>query len=95
MPEKTIWIYSGYEFSHFFLLKDYEGIKYHLPYTSMQEMKANDIRTEIISKCDVMVDGRYVDELRNLSLKWKGSSNQNVINVQESIKQQRLILYCD
>lgn len=94
-PDKTIWLYSGYEFSHFFLLKDYEGIKYHLPYTSIQEMKANDTRIEIISKCDVMVDGRYIDELKDLSLKWKGSSNQNVIDIQESIKQQRLILYCD
>ena len=42
-----------------------------------------------------MVDGRYVDELRDVSLKWRGSSNQNVINVQESIRQEKLILYCD
>ena len=56
---------------------------------------SNKIRKEIISKCDVMIDGRYVDDLRDISLKWKGSTNQNVIDVQESIKQERLILYCN
>lgn len=55
----------------------------------------NEIRKEIIAKCDVMIDGRYIDELRDLSLKWRGSTNQNVINIQESIKQERLVLYCD
>lgn len=55
----------------------------------------NEIRKEIISKCDVMIDGRYVDELRDISLKWRGSNNQNVIDVQESIKQERLALYCN
>lgn len=55
----------------------------------------NGIRKEIISKCDVMIDGRYVDELRDITLKWKGSTNQNVIDVQESIKHERLVLYCN
>ncbi|WP_395546891.1 MULTISPECIES: anaerobic ribonucleoside-triphosphate reductase activating protein [unclassified Lacrimispora] len=55
----------------------------------------SEIRKEIISKCDVMIDGRYVDELRDISLKWKGSTNQNVIDVQESIKHERLVLYCN
>lgn len=55
----------------------------------------SEIRKEIISKCDVMVDGRYIDGLRDLSLKWRGSANQNVIDIQESIKQERLVLYCD
>lgn len=55
----------------------------------------NEIRKEIISKCDVMIDGRYVDELRDISLKWRGSNNQNVIDVQKSIKQEGLALYCN
>lgn len=94
-PEKTIWLYSGYEFSKFFRLRDYEGVKLYLPYSRYQEINEDNIRKEIISKCDVMVDGRYVDELRDISLKWRGSSNQNVIDIQESIKQERLILYCN
>ena len=55
----------------------------------------NETRKRIVSMCDVMVDGRFVDELQDISLKWRGSSNQNVIDVKESIKQDKLILYCD
>ena len=42
---------------------------------------------------DVIVDGQFIDELRNPNLKWKGSSNQRVINVKESIKQNKTILF--
>lgn len=41
---------------------------------------------EVMKYIDVLVDGRYVDELHNPTLKWKGSSNQRVINVKESLK---------
>ena len=33
-------------------------------------------KAKIISKCDIIVDGRYVDELKDITLKWRGSSNQ-------------------
>ena len=42
---------------------------------------------------DVLVDGQYVDELHNPKLEWKGSSNQRVIDVQESLKRDKVILY--
>lgn len=45
--------------------------------------------------CNVMVDGRYIDSQRNPSKKWAGSDNQRVINVSESLKQNKVILYCD
>lgn len=48
---------------------------------------------EIVKYLDVLVDGQYVDELRNPKLKWKGSSNQRVIDVQESLKQESIVLY--
>lgn len=51
------------------------------------------IRKELVSKCDVLIDGRYVDELRDVSLHWRGSSNQRVINVQETLKQNKIILW--
>ena len=35
---------------------------------------------------DVLVDGQFVDEKKNPTLKWRGSENQRVINVQESLK---------
>ena len=41
---------------------------------------------------DVLVDGQYVDQLRNPTLKWKGSSNQRVIDVQASNKSDETIL---
>lgn len=55
----------------------------------------NDLRHKIIKQCNVMVDGRFVDKLKDLSLAYRGSSNQRVINVQESLKQNKVILYCE
>ena len=52
-------------------------------------------RFNILKNVDVLVDGRYIEELRNVSLKWRGSSNQRVINVQKSLKQNNIILHCD
>ena len=48
---------------------------------------------EILKYIDVLVDGQYVDELHNPKLKWKGSSNQRVIDVQKSLKKKEVILY--
>lgn len=49
---------------------------------------------EALKYIDVLVDGRYVDELRNPTLKWKGSSNQRVIDVQKSLAENKVILAC-
>lgn len=48
---------------------------------------------EALKYVDVLVDGQYVDELHNPMLKWKGSSNQRVINVQESLKENKVVLF--
>ena len=47
--------------------------------------------TEAVNYIDVLVDGQYVDELHNPLLKWKGSSNQRVIDVQKSLKENKVI----
>lgn len=47
---------------------------------------------EVLKYVDVLVDGQYQEELSNPTLKWKGSSNQRVINVQESLKNDKVIL---
>lgn len=47
---------------------------------------------EVMKYIDVLVDGQYVDELHDPKLKWKGSSNQRVIDVQESLKQNEVVL---
>ena len=49
----------------------------------------------VISLCDVVVDGRYNEHEKDISLAWRGSSNQRVIDVQESLKQNKVVLYCD
>ena len=50
-------------------------------------------RKEIVKQCDVMVDGRYIDSQRDITLKWRGSSNQRVIDVQKTLKRCEVILY--
>ena len=54
----------------------------------------NYLKNKEVSKyIDVLVDGQYVDELHNPTLKWKGSSNQRVIDVQKSLKQNQIVLF--
>lgn len=84
LPTKTIWIYTSYTWEHIFndsvyLTKDCAGWK----------------RREIVKQCTVMVEGRYIDSRRDITLKWRGSSNQRVINIYESLRQNRVVLYCE
>ena len=48
---------------------------------------------EIFQYIDVLIDGRYIDDLRDYKLKWRGSSNQRIIDVQKSLKEGEIILY--
>ena len=48
---------------------------------------------EVTKYLDVLVDGQYIDESHNPTLKWKGSSNQRVIDVQKSLKQNQIVLF--
>ena len=49
----------------------------------------------IMKYIDVLVDGKYIEEQKDLTLKWRGSKNQRVIDVKESLKQNKVVLYCD
>lgn len=53
----------------------------------------NPIYKSILENIDVLVDGEFKLGMRDLTLKWRGSSNQRVINVQESLKRNEIILY--
>ena len=46
--------------------------------------------TEVVKYLDVLVDGQYIDALHNPTLHWKGSSNQRVIDVQKSLKDNKI-----
>lgn len=47
---------------------------------------------ELMNYADVVVDGQYIDAVRNPSLKWKGSDNQRVIDVKKSLKEHNVSL---
>lgn len=84
-PNKTIWLYTGYTW------EDLINVNYPLD----SEWENRILRKSIIELCDVLVDGEYIDEQRDVTLKWRGSSNQRVIDVQKSLKQGKVVLYCD
>lgn len=87
-PKKTIWLYSGYTWEQIF------DDKYHYhPKTAEKLLTHRWRRQQIVSQCDVMVDGRYIDSKRDITLKWRGSSNQRVIDIQESLKQGEVVLW--
>lgn len=89
LPEKTIWIYTGYKWGNIWRtdLKDVDG---STAYSGNQIKRQN-----IIKNVDVMIDGRYIDSQRNISLRWRGSKNQRVIDVQQSLSQDKIVLHCD
>lgn len=48
--------------------------------------------TEVLKYVDVLVDGQFVEEKKDPRLKWKGSSNQRVIDVQKSLKKDKIVI---
>ena len=92
-PNKTIWIYSGYIFSELFMYD--EKIKRCPNYLRKDVMEIYQKRQQIISKCDVMVDGKYIDSQRDTSLRWRGSKNQDVINIQQSLQKGEIVLWTE
>lgn len=50
---------------------------------------------EIVKYLDVLVDGPYVKHLRDTQLHWRGSANQHVIDVKESLKSGKMVLHCE
>ena len=89
-PEKSIWLYTGYDFD--LLNSKYNEYKY-TPFAANADEWLT--RWEIISNIDVLVDGEYIDEQKDLTLKWRGSKNQRVIDVKQSLAQNKVVLYCD
>ena len=76
-PEKNIWCYTG-----FTLEKDLiEGGKRHCEVTD-----------EMLSYLDVLVDGRFIEELKDITLRFRGSSNQRLIDMNETRKQNKIVL---
>lgn len=85
-PSKNIWLYTGYEWNQIMS----PAITDDLKSTIIAEQ-----RKEIISNVDVLVDGEYIDGQKDLTLAYRGSSNQRVIDIQKSITQNKIVLYCN
>lgn len=101
-PNKSIWLYTGYKLNlqtEYTPVDDFwndEDEKYYYFTTIPSENPTSDFtRSMIISRCNVVVDGRYIDSQRNSSKKWSGSNNQNCIDIQQSLQQNKIVLYCD
>lgn len=86
-PEKSIWLYTGYELSEIVKQEQHEKV------SGIPDVWSK--RLEIIKLCNIVVDGEYIDEQRDLTKKWAGSSNQCVIDIQKSLAQNKIVLYCD
>ena len=91
LPNKTIWLYSGYTWDEIWTPNtsgtNLEG-KYWQGWT-IDEC----YRQDILKQCDVFVDGKYIDKLKDVTLNWRGSSNQRVIDVEKSVQQKKVVLY--
>lgn len=72
MPEKNIWCYTGYVLEKDIFPED--GSK-HTEFTA-----------RMLSCIDTLVDGPFIEELKDISLQFRGSSNQRILNVKEAIQ---------
>ena len=81
-PNKTIWCYTGYVFD------ETTG-------ELRESGKNTEYTKELIALCDVLVDGAYIEELKDIRLKFRGSANQRVIDVKKSLQEQNCVLYLE
>ncbi len=77
-PRKNIWCYSGYLFDKELLSESRARCEY---------------TDEMLSMLDVLVDGRFVETLKDIRLVFRGSSNQRVIDVQKSLEAGEIVLW--
>ena len=81
-PEKTIWCYTG------FIFDENTG--------ELKETQKNTAYTkELISLFDVLVDGPFVEELKDIRLKFRGSANQRLIDVKKTLQTGKVVPYME
>ncbi len=80
-PDKDIWCYSGFTFEEI---------------TGRAKSRAKtDVSAEMLSLIDVLVDGRFEESKKDISLKFRGSSKQRIIDVQKTLSEKRIVLYME
>ena len=77
-PDKNIWCYSGYTFENDIMEKMYKN---------WEETP------ELLSYIDVLVDGKFEEDKKDIKLRFRGSSNQRIIDVQKSLKENKAVLF--
>lgn len=82
-PDKTVWCYTGFT------------IEQILGKSELKSRAVTDVSNEMLSLIDVLVDGPYVESLHDISLKFRGSSNQRVIDMKKSIESNKIVLYLE
>lgn len=80
LPKKDIWAFSGYTLEE---ISDFDG-KAH-----------TEVSEQMLSLIDVLVDGRYVKELHDISLRFRGSSNQRLIDMNKTREQGKVVTWTD
>ena len=84
-PQKSIWLYTGYEFNEIFGGNQFEDLgNGYCKWTK---------RADIVSKCNILVDGKYIDSQRDLTIPYRGSKNQRLINIQQSLQKGEIVLW--
>lgn len=80
-PDKDVWLYTGYVLS----INDFD--------TSVDVCWDNGLLSNyILAMCDVVVDGPYIEEQKDLTLAFRGSKNQRLIDVKQTLKEKSIIL---
>lgn len=79
---KKIWLWTGNTLS----IEDFDS-------SVNVEWDNGLLKNHILCLCDYVIDGRFVDELKDLTLPFRGSSNQRIIDVQKTIAKQKFTLY--
>lgn len=77
-PNKSIWCFSGYTFD-----KDIVG----------RMCKEEEITAQLLSYIDILVDGKFEKDKKDLGLRFRGSSNQRIIKVKESLESGQIVLW--
>ena len=87
-PDKKIWMYTGYTWESIFNPIVTDNL-------DLERDRLIELRKMIVKMTDILIDGQYIHEQRDMNLKFRGSKNQRVIDVKKSIKQGKIILYLD
>lgn len=60
---------------------------------TFEEILSDEKKLKLIKLCDVLIDGKFILEQKSLEIKWRGSTNQRVIDIQQSLQENKLIIF--